>query len=126
MSDKKQKQLGMNPSTANGRLLRDVLYSLVVKNDQNDCYRCGNEMSRETFSIEHITPWLDSDDPVSLYFDMNNISFSHIRCNIKDARRPNKIYEDKAEQRRVAESRRRGTREYCPIKRRNQYLTRGT
>lgn len=86
MSDKKKMQLGMNPSTASGRLVKDVLWSLIVKTEQHDCCKCGFPMSRETFSIEHVTPWLDSDDPVGLYFDLANISFSHLKCNVADAR----------------------------------------
>lgn len=87
MSDKKKMQLGMNPSTASHRLVKDVLWSLIVKTDQHDCCKCGEPMSRETFSIEHIEPWLDSEDPVGLYFDIENIGFSHLKCNIADARK---------------------------------------
>lgn len=87
MSDKKKEQLGMNPSTASGRLVKDVLWSLIVKTKQDICCKCNNSMTRETFSIEHVKPWLDSDDPVGLYFDLENISFSHLSCNISDARK---------------------------------------
>lgn len=85
---KKQQQLGMNPSTAANRLVKDVLYSLVVKTGQNNCYHCGFPMSRETFSIEHKEAWLDSEDPLKLFFDLDNISFSHHSCNIKAGRKP--------------------------------------
>lgn len=44
-------------------------------------------MTRQTFSIEHKEPWLDSADPLGMYFDMANISFSHISCNTSEARR---------------------------------------
>ena len=47
-------------------------------------------MTRETFSIEHKTAWIDSENPLGLYFDQNNISFSHNSCNVKAARRPRK------------------------------------
>jgi hypothetical protein len=86
MSDKKTKQLGMNPSTASGRLVKDLLWNLIETTGQDACCKCSEPMSRETFSIEHVTPWLDSGDPVGLYFDLENISYSHLRCNIKDAR----------------------------------------
>lgn len=86
MSDKKKIQLGMNPSTAANRLVKDVLWKLVVETKQDTCYRCGLPMSRETFSIEHKEAWLDSEDPVGLYFDLDNISFSHLRCNVGDRR----------------------------------------
>lgn len=83
---KKQQQLGMNPSTASNRLVKDTLWRLVVQAGQNVCYRCSQPMTRETFSIEHKEAWLDSDDPLGLYFDQENISFSHLNCNIKDSR----------------------------------------
>lgn len=44
-------------------------------------------MSRETFSIEHKIPWLDSEDPTGLFFNLDNISFSHKSCNY-EAKRP--------------------------------------
>lgn len=83
----KQAQLGMNPSTAANKLLKDILWSFIVKNNQNFCHRCSLEMDRESFSIEHITPWLHSEDPLKLFFDISNISFSHLICNIKDGRK---------------------------------------
>jgi len=41
-------------------------------------------------SIEHITPYLDSDDPKKLFFDLNNIAFSHLKCNSGAARQTKK------------------------------------
>ena len=87
MSDKKKMQLGMNPSTAANRLVKDLLWNFIETTGQDACCKCGEPMSRETFSIEHVTPWLDSDDPVGLYFDLGNIGFSHLSCNIEDRRR---------------------------------------
>ena len=87
MSDKKKMQLGMNPSTAANRLVKDVLWKLIQEVGRGACCKCGEPMSRETFSIEHVAPWLDSEDPVGLYFDLSNISFSHHSCNVSDARR---------------------------------------
>ncbi len=86
MSEKKKIQLGMNPSTASGRLVKDLLWDLIKKTDQYHCCKCGLEMSRDSFSIKHIIPWLDSDDPVKLFFDLENIYFSHHSCNVSDRR----------------------------------------
>lgn len=83
----KEKQLGINLSTARNRLLKDILFSLLVETGKDTCYRCKNPLSKEDFSIEHITPWLHSANPTDLYFDLNNISFSHMHCNTI-ARRP--------------------------------------
>lgn len=85
--DKKKEQLGMNPSTASHRLVKDILWSLIVKTDQNKCYRCSKEMSRDTFSIEHKESWIDSEDPVGLYFSLDNIAFSHLKCNVAAGKR---------------------------------------
>jgi len=68
--NKKKEQLGMNPSTASGRLVKDILWNYIVSSGHDECYRCGSCMTREDFSIEHKVPWLDSEDPVGLYFVM--------------------------------------------------------
>lgn len=78
---KKQNQLGMNPSTASNRLVKDILFKLAV-DAGHKCFQCGNDLNRETFTIEHKTPWLDSEDPLALYFDLENIAFSHHGCNV--------------------------------------------
>lgn len=83
--DKKSLQLGMNRSTAGHRLVKDLLFEHVAKHHK--CYQCGGELTRETFSVEHKVPWLDSEDPVGLFFDLNNITFSHLSCNSSAARR---------------------------------------
>ena len=84
--DKKQTQLGMNPSTANGRLVKDLLFAFAVEAGHM-CFRCGLPLVRENFSVEHIVPWLDSEDPIGLFFDTNNIAYSHLPCNVGAARR---------------------------------------
>lgn len=96
MEDKKKNQLGMNPSTAAHRLRMDLLFSFVK---DTPCYHCGELMTRDNFSIEHKTPWLDSDNPVELFFDLNNISYSHLTCNASAARRPHKKYSSPEEKR---------------------------
>lgn len=83
---KKTLQLGMNPSTASGRLVKDLLFDFVEKSGIK-CYRCNGDLTRNTFSIEHKKPWLDSENPVELFFDLGNIAFSHLSCNASAARR---------------------------------------
>jgi len=84
---KKQEQLGMNPGTASHRLVKNILFDFIVKSGQNVCYHCSSPMDRDTFSIEHKTPWLDSATPVELYFNLTNIGFSHKKCNYSAARK---------------------------------------
>lgn len=89
MSKKKQ-QLGMNESTASHRLLKDILWDFITKYRVNKCFHCKKPMTRDDFSIEHKKPWLDSEDPEGLFFDLKNISYSHKSCNFAAARRPTK------------------------------------
>ena len=47
------------------------------------CFQCKQPITTvETFSIEHKLPWLHSPNPSQMYFDLENIAFSHLRCNI--------------------------------------------
>jgi hypothetical protein len=124
----KHEQLGMNPSTASHRLVKDILYRLVIESGEK-CFRCGEELTRDTFSIEHKVSWLHSSDPVNLFFDQSNIAFSHLKCNVENRidprvgktkhteyidgnREPSKVAADKA-------------RIYSKEKRRTQYLRTG-
>lgn len=136
MTDKKKMQLGMNPSTAANRLVKDVLWKLIQETRQSSCCKCGDPMTRDTFSIEHVTPWLDSEDPVRLYFDLENISFSHLRCNRESVRRngavPNVVcgttnsYRSgcRCDQCKKAEAIS-ASKRYTPDKRRERYLRTG-
>lgn len=84
---KKHEQLGMNPSTASNRLVKDILFQFIHEGGI-PCFRCEMPMTRQNFSIEHKTPWLDSENPRELFFDLSNIAFSHLKCNIEDRRVP--------------------------------------
>lgn len=79
--DRKKQQLGMNPSTASAKLIKDLLFDFVIKSGHK-CFRCGGILTRDTFSIEHKVSWLNSDNPLKLFFDINNIAYSHLVCNV--------------------------------------------
>lgn len=119
---KKSEQLGMNPSTASHRLVKDILWKLIVDTGNDKCFQCGSEMTRENFSIEHKTPWLDSEDPLGLFFDLNNISFSHHSCNVGSARKKKSALTDEEIRLRHNECNRKG---YTTEKRRERYLRTG-
>ncbi len=123
--DKKRLQLGMNPSTASHRLVKDLLFKYAVEESQLRCFHCGDWMSREDFSIEHMEPWLDSDDPVGLYFDLDNVTFSHIKCNSLAARRPHALNDEDRRAARLNNLRRYKAKTYTSEKRREQYLRTG-
>lgn len=85
--EKKTQQLGMNPATASNRLVKDLLFTMLRDLGLDRCYHCSAQLDRDTFSIEHKIPWLDSEDPLTLFFDLHNIAFSHKSCNYGAARR---------------------------------------
>jgi hypothetical protein len=83
---KKAAQLGMPLGTAQGRLLKQLLFRMAQELERDVCFQCGEKInSVEEFSIEHKQPWLDVS--VELYWDLANIAFSHRVCNIRAARR---------------------------------------
>lgn len=81
-SDKKNELLGINFSTASARLKKSIFFSLVCRLELNVCYRCNEPINFENeLSIEHKESWMLSDDPIGLFFDLDNIAFSHLSCN---------------------------------------------
>lgn len=85
---RKSEQLKMHHGTAANRLRKSILFDLVKRLRLDECYQCGKLIETiAELSIEHKIPWLDSDDPVKNFFDLDNIAFSHRNCNIASARR---------------------------------------
>lgn len=87
-NDKRNKQLGMPLGTALHRLRKNIIFEFARKCEMNICFQCKLEIkSVEEFSIEHKVPYLDSSNPVKLFFDIDNIAFSHLSCNCLAGRR---------------------------------------
>ena len=77
---RRAKQLGMSWGKANGCLRKLILFHLLKKYGENICFRCKQEIEDiKDLSIEHKKPWLDVS--ATLFWDINNIAFSHLRCN---------------------------------------------
>lgn len=80
-------QLGMPRGTAANRLRKLVLFDLLKRHHENFCYQCGDEIqSADELSIEHKKPWENID--VKLFWDLTNIAFSHLLCNVRMAKSP--------------------------------------
>ena len=93
-NEKKSDQLGMAHGTACGILRKQILFAAIQQLGRDVCYRCDKKItSIDEFSIDHKTAWMDSDDPQGLFFDLDNISFSHLKCNISIARPNHKVGE---------------------------------
>ncbi|WMM35529.1 hypothetical protein [Vibrio phage PJN101] len=80
---KKRGQLGMDPGTASHQLRKQIMFSYIQHCGDDKCFQCGKQIkSVDDLSIEHKIPWLDSEDPKGLFFDLSNIAFSHLKCNV--------------------------------------------
>jgi hypothetical protein len=77
---KKTEQLGMPFPTACARLRRIVLFQLLRELRRTACFRCGDEMSVADFSLDHKVDCMHQDP--ELFWDVTNIAFSHVRCNV--------------------------------------------
>ncbi len=76
----KSEQLGMPIGTANARLRKMVLFDVLRRHGENVCCRCGEKIeSVMELSLEHKKPWLHVS--ADLFWDLDNIGFSHTRCN---------------------------------------------
>jgi HNH endonuclease len=85
--DKERAQLGIPFTTASLRLHRMIMFSLAQQCGRDDCFRCGKKIETvEEFSIEHKISWLDVSP--ELFWDLNNIDFSHLDCNRRAGRKP--------------------------------------
>ena len=74
--------LGMNYGTACSKLRKEILFDYVKKAGNDICFRCGKRIeSVREFSIEHKKAWLHED--AGLFWALENIAFSHLRCNSK-------------------------------------------
>lgn len=80
-----QKQLGMSHGTASYRLARLLLFKYVQLASADMCFRCDLKIETvEDFSVEHKKPWLHV--APELYWDLENVAFSHQTCNSRAIR----------------------------------------
>lgn len=70
----------MPHGTACNRLRKMVLFHLLQKHGEDFCFKCSGRIeSAEELSIEHKQPW--EGVSVELFWSLDNIAFSHLRCN---------------------------------------------
>ncbi len=82
-NEKKSFELKMSYGKACNILRKNILFNLAKKLKLNICYRCGKKIvDINKFSIDHKKSWQNTTQPIKLFFDFNNIAFSHLKCNI--------------------------------------------
>lgn len=92
-NEAKAKKLGMPFGTASSQLRKALLFSFAQKLKLDTCFQCADTIENiDQFSIEHKVPWFNSQTPIESFFDLSNIAFSHISCNVRAAARSNKKY----------------------------------
>ncbi len=85
MSDNQSKFLGMALGTATGKLRKIIMFDLIKQASKNFCFRCGKQIEYiEDLSIDHKEFWLGIDK--ALFWDLDNIEFSHLKCNTLNGR----------------------------------------
>ena len=87
-NEAKTQALNMNFGTASHRLRKSILFDLLRRFDLDHCFRCEQKIEDvDDLSIEHKEPWQGANDPKAAFFDLKNIAFSHLRCNVGAANR---------------------------------------
>jgi hypothetical protein len=72
--------LGMPHGTASNRLRKLVLFNTLQRHGENVCFKCSTPIeTADELSIEHKLPW--EGVSVDLFWSLDNIAFSHLRCN---------------------------------------------
>lgn len=96
--ERKHLLLGMKHGTACHRLRTMILFDLVVKASRDHCFRCGKRIEDiESLSIEHKDAWQQHPNPRLAFFDLENIAFSHRKCNYAGATQIYKKYKNARE-----------------------------
>ena len=94
--------LGMSLGAARNRLNKRLMFSFAQQTGRDTCYRCGERIETvDEFSVEHKEPWQQSETPLETFFDLDNIAFSHFKCNSGAATKSNKVYASNKERKRV-------------------------
>lgn len=87
-NSRKDRLLGQPHGTAAARLRKSLLFKYVLMAGEAICFRCGRQIDKlDELSIEHKQSWQRAADPVDAFFDLANIAFSHLACNIRSAQR---------------------------------------
>ena len=86
---KKSSQLGMDFGTAMHQLRKGIVFRLLERLGENVCFRCNERIeTANELSFDHKIDWLDVNP--DLFWDLDNIAFSHKRCN-----RPGRPYAER-------------------------------
>lgn len=76
------KTLGHNQIAHATRVLKnEIIWDFLLKTGATLCYRCNKPLTKQNWTIDHIIPWRNSQNPKLRFFDISNIAYSHLSCN---------------------------------------------
>ncbi len=79
---RRSEQLGMPYGTASNKLRKMLMFKFAQELGYDTCYACGCSIeTADELSVEHKQPWEGRPNGTELFWDLNNIAFSHIGCN---------------------------------------------
>lgn len=83
ITDEHKRFLGIAYGTARAQLRKALLLRLAQKLGEDKCYRCERPiLTPHEMSIDHKETWFRIDP--ALFWDLDNVAFSHLRCNTAD------------------------------------------
>ena len=88
-----EEQLGMDLGTAQHQLRKCVLFGLVSETFGTKCFRCSKEMTKDDFTLDHKIAWRNSAKARKLFWDVENVAWSHLVCNTQASRSYNGLLE---------------------------------
>lgn len=75
-------KLGVKAGKALGILYKKIRFDQAVRLKEDICCRCGEKITDiDDFTIDHIEPWIHSEDPVDRFYNLDNIGYAHSKCN---------------------------------------------
>ncbi len=125
---RKDTLLGESHGAATHRLRKLLIFTYAKRCGDLDCFQCGKPIeSIDALSIEHKKPWMQAEQPRMAFYDLDNIAFSHLRCNIGAATPVNKRHLTPEDRRQAKNKSQRESKKrlYTPEKRRRDYLEKG-
>ena len=79
---KKEDLLGISFGAASNRLKKSIMFNMAQRLGEDRCFRCGSKIETVgELSVEHKESWQLASDPITSFYDLNNIAFSHLSCN---------------------------------------------
>jgi len=84
--------LGQSLQKSHIQIRKLMLFHCMQKCGMDTCFQCGEKITDiNTLSIEHKIAWMGSENPKEMFWDVNNLAFSHLRCNSIGIKNKNRL-----------------------------------